>query len=1002
MSLKNQKLFGLNVQQNFADVLDKDAALRNLGINPLDLSVIYNASKGTDNLSKVSAFDWRSFSNLSVPIWKLLDRYSGDSSTFESYLETRAGINNLLFGDLDVNGVLSGSAIRYRYLKGTGSTAYVALADISTSRVSAWSSSDPRANSNDEVTDSNFNNGDKFFPVQRLATISYGSRIKIKYRDNVNNTISGRRGLLRFGEQGSSTYSLTSNPPTYYNDTAGNGNSNSGATGRRLQTTLTPIRTEFDSEIPTSKIKIHLDGDVHYLYAMKGIPLTFRGFFRSLDNVECVVSSITADGQNLLPSWKVVRVDNRNDYSNYRNQNIGRYRSSRSRERFIELYYPADKILSIKAQSANIEEIPVAKFNSLVTFNLANNNISNFPNFNDITPSMTRFYMHNNPLYLSETRSERVLSQEITNKLPTTLLEITLGKTFNGSIERNIFADRFPNLTNLDLYRGSGVRFGPDDNDKTVDSNGNEYGTCTVPNFGSDLKNINIQYNDFRQFDPTGTNTSAASYTFNGYYESGTDYIYNCSNTHKMAPGAVLSGTGIQTDTKITRIKGNVVTVDKTITSNSGGTTSPSQVNITVTSQDNTGRFSVENSTTLETINLYGNYYLSKSGFSIDANNKAIKSINMGNTNLPIPSLDNKPLLTTFSNQYNRSKTSFFINENHDTGNYSGYKFEGSSNLQRIYCYGSGGIKGPLPRFNGPELIYIDLRNTGITGGVEGIDTANQLTQNGEAITAQTFANCGKLVSLYLYSPMISGLTVNSNAFSDLVSLENLQLHTGERVGGALPSFTTLSKLRYFYFHGNAFTGNLPTFSSSPNIRYIYLYNNQLSGSIAIHPNLSSLQRLYLHQNRRGSSEGFTALSEFIGLNSLDRFYCHYNSIEGTIPSFAGCPNIRYLSLYENKFNNYTSTSIVSLGRLRYFDVSYCQLTATAIDNIIYDCYLNYENSKRGNVTIELRNNFINGNRYLEDGVTPAPQQHTGISEESQEYVELLKAAGWKFQGFTS
>ena len=149
MSIKNQKLFGLNVQQNFADVLDKDIALRNLGINPLDLSVIYNASKGSDTLSKVSAFDWRSFSNLNTPIWKLLDRLKGDSSRFEGYLTTRAGINNLLFGDLDINGVLSGSAIRYRYLKGTGSTAYVALADISTSRVSAWSSSDSKANSND-------------------------------------------------------------------------------------------------------------------------------------------------------------------------------------------------------------------------------------------------------------------------------------------------------------------------------------------------------------------------------------------------------------------------------------------------------------------------------------------------------------------------------------------------------------------------------------------------------------------------------------------------------------------------------------------------------------------------------------------------------------------------------------------------------------------------------------------------------------------------------------
>ena len=40
------------------------------------------------------------------------------------------------------------------------------LADISTSRVSAWSSSDPRANNND-------------LSIQKLAKISYGARVSI-------------------------------------------------------------------------------------------------------------------------------------------------------------------------------------------------------------------------------------------------------------------------------------------------------------------------------------------------------------------------------------------------------------------------------------------------------------------------------------------------------------------------------------------------------------------------------------------------------------------------------------------------------------------------------------------------------------------------------------------------------------------------------------------------------------------------------------------------------
>ena len=62
-----------------------------------------------------------------------------------------------------INGSLSGSSIRYRFLDGTNPGK---LADISTSRVSAWSSSDPRANNND-------------LSIQKLAKISYGARVSI-------------------------------------------------------------------------------------------------------------------------------------------------------------------------------------------------------------------------------------------------------------------------------------------------------------------------------------------------------------------------------------------------------------------------------------------------------------------------------------------------------------------------------------------------------------------------------------------------------------------------------------------------------------------------------------------------------------------------------------------------------------------------------------------------------------------------------------------------------
>ena len=40
MSLTNPKIFGLNVKSELTDVKNKNTALRNLGINPLDLEII--------------------------------------------------------------------------------------------------------------------------------------------------------------------------------------------------------------------------------------------------------------------------------------------------------------------------------------------------------------------------------------------------------------------------------------------------------------------------------------------------------------------------------------------------------------------------------------------------------------------------------------------------------------------------------------------------------------------------------------------------------------------------------------------------------------------------------------------------------------------------------------------------------------------------------------------------------------------------------------------------
>ena len=245
MTLRNPIIFGLEAQRNLADIPNTNLALRSLNLNILDLDII----RGSKN-SGASEFDFRNLSGLNESVFRRLGRYVDDSSLYEALISEKAGYNSILFGNLSINGALDGNAVRYRYVAtdpDTGSKS-IAIADISTSRISSWSSS---AN-----------------PATSTSPISYGAQVAL-------NT----GGELRFGTQ-------------------------SGTTGTRLRTTITPEAKEFPSEFPTHKIQATIGGQTRSLYAMKGIPLTFRGYFRRV-NAEIKLSSLI---QDTPPSWKISNV----------------------------------------------------------------------------------------------------------------------------------------------------------------------------------------------------------------------------------------------------------------------------------------------------------------------------------------------------------------------------------------------------------------------------------------------------------------------------------------------------------------------------------------------------------------------------------------------------------------------------------------------------------------------------------------------------------------------
>ena len=149
--------------------------------------------------------------------------------------------------------------------------------------------------------------------------------------------------------------------------------------------------------------------------------------------------------------------------------------------------------------------------------------------------------MYQNPLYLSETATERSLNSNIVSKIPTGLRNLTLGGTFYGSITQNIIANRFTTLTTLDLSRGGGPYFHPD----SVDSN------CELPNVRNTCQTYNVNGNDFRAFGTSsGSNlnvkdlTNLVSLSLSGnYYLS--DGSFSLASNNSVIQSVDISSTGL-------------------------------------------------------------------------------------------------------------------------------------------------------------------------------------------------------------------------------------------------------------------------------------------------------------------------------------------------------------------------------------------------------------------------------------------------------------------------
>ena len=774
MTLRNPKLFGLNVESNYADVENKNQALTALNLPPLDLEVI----RGTSNAG-ATRNDFVSFSRLSQPIYKILDRYSSDSATYLDILSGKAGTDSTLFGNLNINGGLSGNAIRYRYVDGTGPSAVVKIADISTSRVSAWSSSAS--------------------PVIDTSPISYGARVGI---------ITG--GSLQFGTQSPSV------------------------SGPRLQTSITPQAKEFASEFPTHKINCTIGGQTVSLYAMKGIPLVFTGFFRNLDANITLTSLIGGTPA----SWKIVNTSNANDFTSYANQggtsSTINYRSSISRERYIQFYYNPDNISSITINSANISDLPVTKLANATVLNFSYNTLRNFPDLTFFSPNVQSIYFVQNPFYLSDTEAERKLNSNIINKIPTTVRNFVMGGTFYGSITQNIIANRFTNLTELNLSRGGGAYFHPDDSDNT----------CALPNVPNSCETYLVDSNDFRAFGTTNTGagqynvrdlTNLITLSLNGNYYleyNGEDLISSSNNKIQAVNiyGCAVRCPNLSGKQSLTTFYGHY---NRNIGSifTSGGI------------------YKFDGCGSLSTLYFYASPL---TGAMPKFTNASLSYLELRATSLTggNPNGDN----------------TYVIPER---------TFEQSPNLQYMLLQSGNLLTSPIHpnAFTyTPNLYYLWYISYGRTGGsIPSLSTCPKLTWIVLHYNNFTGAmpNLVSNPSIYYVDVSYNSLSGNIPGFKNRSSLSYLFLYNNQFTG--ITEFEDLPNLAYFYAHNNQLSGEIPDFTSCPNMYYLILFNNQLtsykSGSF------SSLTRL----NYLDLSNNF--LSQQAINSIISDLYTNYNSI---------------------------------------------------------------------------------------------------------------------------
>lgn len=623
-----------------------------------------------------------------------------------------------------------------------------------------------------------------------LAAAAY----KYKYIDFTDNSIKNADvSTSRTSAWSTFETPVTNSTPIFY---GGNVRVDGPVELNKFSVSANVVARKYESEIPTHRIKTIIDGQNIYLYAMKGIPLTFTGFFRNAD-LTATINVLN----NLRPSWVVKETDLNSTPFEFVNRLSGttsqiNFRSSTSATRIVEFYYPPDRITSLNLAAVNLTEFPKVVLTNLGSLNLSSNDIKEFPDFSQFT-SLNFLDISLNNLTRSANSNLRSFNSNIVARLPSSISSLSMGSTFDGNITGSLAS--LNNLAILNLS-STGRRFTgvtPTVNSSSIQTynmNYNNFSSISSSVLNStSIKNVYVYNNSISQTNIAFPNAADLE-NFLLAYNSGNLNLVNLSNKTKLI-SYDMSYTNITTSNNI-----------KTLFNGCSALQSINFQSSTVA-----GRFpDLIGCSSLRYINLL---YTSVSNFSADyvlddttfdacrntLQTMYIESSNITTTPNPSPIQSN-----TFRRMYSLANLYISSRKAGMNGTLPSSLFADCRGLVYVWLHNNN-LTGNVPTFSSsPSLFYLYAPNNAFSGAVPNIVKSNfrYLYLQNNQLTDFNPIESSSLYVLYLSNNLLTRIPNISN----LTSLQELQLNNNVISTYATGALSTLTSLRILNLNNNNLT----------------------------------------------------------------------------------------------------------------------------------------------------------------------------------------------------